>query len=64
MARDGQLWIQKVEIARQDKDYTYVTAGLASGAVIVTSPLEVVTNSMKIRTQLTGAETNKEFGSK
>lgn len=64
VARDGRLWIQKVEIARQDKDYTYVTAGLASGAVIVTSSLEVVTNGMKIRTQLTGAETNMEFGSK
>ena len=64
VARDGKLWIQKVEIARQDKDYTYVTAGLASGAAIVTSPLEVVTNGMKIRTQLTGAETNKEFRSK
>lgn len=64
VARDGRLWIQKVNIARQDKDYTYVTAGLAGGAVIVTSPLEVVTNGMKIRIQLTGAETNKEFGSK
>jgi RND family efflux transporter MFP subunit len=64
VARDGQLWIQKVEIARQDKDYTYVTGGLANGAVIVTSPLEVVTNGMKIRTQLTGAEPNKEYGSK
>ncbi len=64
VARDGQLWIQKVEIARQDKNYTYVTAGLASGAAIVTSPLEVVTNGMKIRTRLTGAEMNKEFGSK
>ncbi len=64
VARDNRLWIQKVEIARQDKDYTYVTAGLASGAVIVTSPLEVVTDGMKIRTQLTGAQTNMEFGSK
>ena len=64
VARDGQLWIQKVEVARQDKDYTYVTAGLANGAVIVTSPLEVVTNGMKIRTQLTGAEPNKEFSTK
>jgi RND family efflux transporter MFP subunit len=64
VARDGQLWIQKVEIARQDKNYTYVTTGLAGGAVIVTSPLEVVTNNMKIRTRLTDAETNKEFGSK
>ncbi len=64
VARDGQLWIQKVEIARQDKDYTYVTAGLADGDAIVTSPLEVVTDGMKIRTRLTDAETNKEFGSK
>ena len=64
VARDGQLWIQKVEIARQDENYTYVTAGLENGAVIVTSPLEVVTDGMKIRTQLTGTETNMEFGSK
>jgi RND family efflux transporter MFP subunit len=64
VARDGQLWIQKVEIARQDKDYAYVTAGLADGAAIVISPLEVVTNNMKIRTQLTDAQTNKELGSK
>jgi RND family efflux transporter MFP subunit len=64
VARDGQLWIQKVEIARQDKDYTYITAGLTRDDVIVTSPLEVVTNGMKIRTQLTGAEKNKEIGSK
>ncbi len=64
VARNGQLWIQKVEIARQDKNYTYVTAGLADGAAIITSPLEVVVNGMKIRTQLTDAQTNKEFGSK
>lgn len=64
VARDGRLAIQKVEIARQDRNYAYVTAGLDNGDSIVTSPLEVVTDGMKIRTQPTGTEPNKELGSK
>lgn len=53
VGRDGRLYIQKVDIARKDKDYVYVTAGLANGAVIITSSLNVVSDGMKIRTQLT-----------
>jgi len=64
VARDGRLWIQNVEIARQDKDYSYITAGLTNGAVTVISSLDAVTDGMKIRTHLTDTEADKESDSK
>lgn len=52
VADDNRLGIRKVQIARRDKKYVYVVSGLEDGAVIVVSPLDTVTDRMKIRTHL------------
>ena len=49
---DGVLRIAEVEIIRQDKEYAYVSSGISDGAVVVTSPLDAVTDGMKIRIEL------------
>ena len=63
-AVNGTLNIQQVKIARNDKEYAYVTSGLDDGAVIVTSSLDTAIDGMKIRTQLAEetekAETNEK----
>lgn len=46
---DGVLRIIKAEIIRQDKEYAYVSSGISDGAVVVTSPLDAVTDGMEIR---------------
>ena len=48
---DSSLRILEIEIARMDQDFAYVISGLNDGAMIVTSPLDTVTDGMKIRTQ-------------
>lgn len=50
--KEGVLEIRKVEIIRQDKKFAYVAKGLKDGEVVITSPLDVVTNGMKVRTFL------------
>jgi len=64
VCRDGRLRIQKVDIARKDKNYAYVATRLSDGDVIIISSLDAVTDGMKIRTNLTDTETDKEFDSK
>ena len=49
VSRDGQLTIQTVAIARRDKDFVYVVSGLQEGDLIITSPLDVVTEGMRVR---------------
>jgi RND family efflux transporter MFP subunit len=49
---DGRLHIEELQIVRQDKDYIYTVSRIEDGAVIVVSPLDIVTNRMKIRTEL------------
>jgi hypothetical protein len=49
--KDSRLRIYPVKIARQDQDYAYVVSGLEDGAVIVTSPLDTVTDGMSVRTE-------------
>ncbi len=44
-----QLEIVEVEIERDDKDAAYISAGLDDGDLIVTSPMDVVTDGMKVR---------------
>jgi RND family efflux transporter MFP subunit len=48
---DSRLRIHEIEIARLDRDFAYVISGLDDGTMIVTSPLDTVTDGMKIRTQ-------------
>lgn len=49
IARDETLNIRPVKIVRMDDQYAYVTEGLQEGDLVITSPLEVVTDGMTIR---------------
>jgi RND family efflux transporter MFP subunit len=60
VVNDNKLHIQKVKIARRDKEYAYVTAGIDDGDIIVTSPLDTVTDGMKIRVDLAGSQESSE----
>jgi len=44
-----ELNILTVRIIRMDKEYAYISEGLADGDWVITSPLETVTNKMKVR---------------
>lgn len=48
------LRIVTVKVLRLDKEYAYIRQGLADGDIIVTSPLETVTDGMQIRIVLEG----------
>jgi RND family efflux transporter MFP subunit len=45
----GVLRIRDVRVVRTDRDRAYVVEGLEEGSRIVTTPLEVVTDGMKVR---------------
>ena len=53
VVRDGRLHVQKVKIVRGGADSVYITSGIVDGDTVVTSPLDVVTEGMAIRVQLT-----------
>jgi len=52
LEKDGALEIREVEIVRQDKQFAYISDGLKDGEILITSPLDVVTDGMKVRTFL------------
>jgi len=55
--RDGKLNIQKAGIIRIDTKFAYVGSGLESGDIIVTSPLDTVTDKMNVRVNVIGENT-------
>ena len=61
VVRDGKLNIVKTEIIRSDKNYAYVASGLKDGDVIVVSPLDVVTDGMRIRAEIKSAGEGSEL---
>ncbi len=52
--REGKLHIEKVEIIRMDVKYAYIGSGLEDGDVIITSPLDTVTDKMSVRVNILG----------
>ncbi|GAG31265.1 unnamed protein product, partial [marine sediment metagenome] len=52
VVHDGRLHIQPLEIVRADQDFVYAISGLDNEAMIVLSSLDIVTEGMKVRTQL------------
>ncbi len=60
LARDGKLHIQKVKVARWDKTSAYISSGIADGDIVITSPLDIVTDQMKIRTRLADSTDSDE----
>jgi RND family efflux transporter MFP subunit len=53
LADESKLIIKTVTIVRNDRKYSYITEGITDGDIIVTSPIDVVTDGMSIRTETT-----------
>ncbi|MFQ5928461.1 MAG: efflux RND transporter periplasmic adaptor subunit [Acidobacteriota bacterium] len=49
VVRDGRLRVQKVRIARRQRDWVYVAAGLEEGQQVIVSPMDVATDGMEVR---------------
>ena len=47
-----KLIIQPIQIVRMDREFVYVSEGLSHGDIVVTSPLETVTDGMMIRVNI------------
>ena len=47
---EDKLHIQPVQVIRWDRDNAYITEGIDTETVIVTSPLDTVVDGMRIRT--------------
>ncbi len=46
---DSRLHVREVEIIRQDDEFSVIKSGISDKDVIITSPLDVVTDGMKVR---------------
>lgn len=57
--RDGKLNIQQAGIIRMDIKFAYIGSGLKSGDIIITSPLDTVTDKMAVRVNITGDNTQE-----
>lgn len=53
--KEGELKIVEVEILRMDRDNAYISGGLEDGDVVIVSSLDIVTDGMKIRTNILGS---------
>ena len=51
VARDGQLYVQPLDIVRADRDFAYADSGLDDGDMIIVSSLDAVIEEMKVRIQ-------------
>ena len=49
VAVDNQLSIRPVQIARLDRGFAYIAAGLENGDLVITSALEIATDGMRIQ---------------
>ena len=52
LSENKQLIIQPVQIIRMDRQFAYISEGLGDGDIVITSPLETVTDGMTIRVYL------------
>ena len=48
VVNDGQLQVQKIEIAHRQRDLLYVKEGLQEGQRVIVSPMDVVTDGMQV----------------
>jgi RND family efflux transporter MFP subunit len=60
IAKNNTLNIREVTIDRTDSEYAYITSGIAGGELIVTSPIDAVTEGMAIRTEITNINKEQE----
>ncbi len=60
---DGRLRMVTVQIVRVDDKRAYVSVGLNEGDIIITSSLDIVTNSMRVRLPELGSRTNEQVTS-
>jgi RND family efflux transporter MFP subunit len=49
VARDGSLEIREVDVTRSDREEVLVSGGLDSGELVISSPLDAVTDGMRVR---------------
>jgi RND family efflux transporter MFP subunit len=49
VVNEGRLDIRQVEIIRQDDEFSLIKSGISDNDVIVTSPLDIVTDGMEVR---------------
>ena len=56
VVNDNHLKVTKVQIARNDKKSSYITSGLKEGDIIVTSPIDAVTDGMKLRVHISESD--------
>jgi RND family efflux transporter MFP subunit len=59
LEKEGELKIVKVEVVRLDRKHAYISGGLTDGDVVIVSPLDVVTEGMKIRTNILNPDDSK-----
>lgn len=64
VCKNGELHIQEVKIARRDKGFAYITSGISEGDVVITSPLDIVTDKMKVRISLADSAEGEKEGQK
>ena len=57
--KEGELKIVKVEVVRLDRKHAFISGGLTDGDVVIVSPLDVVTDGMKIRTNILNPDDTK-----
>ena len=60
IAKGDELRIREVTIDRTDSEYAYITSGIAEGELIVTSPIDAVTEGMSIRTKITNTNEKQD----
>lgn len=52
---DGKLGVREIEVVREDRQQTLISAGLEEGALVIVSALDAVTDGMTIRRADVGA---------
>ena len=52
VAKNERLTIVPVDVIRLDKEFAYIVSGLNEGDIVITSPLEMVVDGMRVRIEL------------
>ena len=60
---DELLRVRKVDVLRSFQGTTWIESGLRAGERVVTSPIEIVTEGMRVRTTEPGAATASDRSS-
>ena len=64
VVNNGHLKVTFLNIDRFDDDYAYVTTGVSDGTIIITSPLDTVTDNMEVNIEIARADMNEPADSR